>query len=65
MLTPGPGALGITGLEPRHPFALAQGIELPAGPSSLDVRSGLELEQLFALALELSSLRLRKPLHWV
>ena len=65
MLTLGPGALVITGLEPRHPFALAQGVELPAGPFSWDAHSGLELEQLFALALELSSLRLRKPLHWV
>ena len=31
MLTLGPGALGMTGLESRYPFALDQGVELPAG----------------------------------
>ena len=28
----GPGALGITGLEPMNPFALSQAVELRAGP---------------------------------
>ena len=31
LLTLGPGALGITGSEPRNPVALAQAVELRAG----------------------------------
>ena len=32
ILTLGPGALDITSLEPRIPVALAQAVELRAGP---------------------------------